>query len=69
MCFAINLYNALVIHALVVHGPEQYKSTLGRLGFFSKVRRMMHHTAKPPCYYASCVLLEAGGLSVVCWRQ
>eukprot|EP00878_Enallax_costatus_P009243 GHUV01009661.1.p1 GENE.GHUV01009661.1~~GHUV01009661.1.p1 ORF type:complete len:515 (+),score=139.91 GHUV01009661.1:157-1701(+) len=39
MCFAINLYNALVIHALVVHGPEQYKSTTGRLGFFSKAAK------------------------------
>lgn len=37
MCFAINLYNALVIHTLVVHGPKQYNSTLGRLSFFQKV--------------------------------
>eukprot|EP00882_Tetradesmus_deserticola_P006685 GHRQ01007038.1.p1 GENE.GHRQ01007038.1~~GHRQ01007038.1.p1 ORF type:complete len:211 (+),score=102.29 GHRQ01007038.1:108-740(+) len=39
MAFAINLYNALVIHALVVHGPEQYNSTLGRTGFFQKASR------------------------------
>jgi hypothetical protein len=38
MAFAINLYNALVIHALVVHGPEQYNSSTGRIGFFQKVR-------------------------------
>jgi hypothetical protein len=37
MAFAINLYNALVIHALVVHGPEQYNSSTGRIGFFQKV--------------------------------
>jgi hypothetical protein len=38
MAFAINMYNALVIHALVVHGPEQYNSPTGRIGFFQKVQ-------------------------------
>ncbi|KAF8072648.1 Glutaredoxin [Scenedesmus sp. PABB004] len=38
MCFAINTYNALVVHALVVHGAQQYASAAGRLGFFQKVR-------------------------------
>ncbi|KAF6263701.1 hypothetical protein COO60DRAFT_1635064 [Scenedesmus sp. NREL 46B-D3] len=39
MAFAINLYNALVIHALVVHGPGQYNSSTGRIGFFQKASR------------------------------
>ncbi|WIA08629.1 hypothetical protein OEZ85_008058 [Tetradesmus obliquus] len=39
MAFAINLYNALVIHALVVHGPQQYNSTTGRVGFFQKASK------------------------------
>lgn len=38
MAFAINLYNALTIHALVVHGPQQYNSPTGRAGFFQRVR-------------------------------
>lgn len=37
MCLAINLYNALTIHTLVVHGPDKYKSLWRRLQFFSKV--------------------------------
>lgn len=36
--FAINLYNALVIHALVVHGTERYKTLAGRSQFFTKAR-------------------------------
>jgi len=38
MAFAINTYNALIIHTLVVHGTERYKTSTGRLTFFSKVR-------------------------------
>jgi hypothetical protein len=38
MCFAINLYNTLCIHTLVVHGPERYNDNMGRLEFFRKVR-------------------------------
>jgi hypothetical protein len=36
--FAINTYNALIIHTLVAHGTERYRSTLGRKDFFSNVR-------------------------------
>ncbi len=39
MSMFINLYNALVIHALVVHGTEAHSSTLGRLSFFSKAAK------------------------------
>jgi hypothetical protein len=38
MAFAINTYNALVIHALVVHGVKFMESATGRLNFFQKVR-------------------------------
>jgi hypothetical protein len=38
MCFAINLYNTLVLHTLVVHGPDKYNDSVGRLQFFRKVR-------------------------------
>lgn len=38
MCFAINLYNTLCIHTLVVHGPDKYNSSVGRVEFFRKVR-------------------------------
>jgi hypothetical protein len=37
MCFAINLYNTLCIHTLVVHGPERYNDNVGRMQFFRKV--------------------------------
>jgi len=37
MSFAINLYNALVIHTLVVHGTKEFSSSTGRIGFFQKV--------------------------------
>jgi hypothetical protein len=39
MCFAINLYNTLCIHTLVVHGPDRYNESVGRLQFFRKVCR------------------------------
>eukprot|EP00775_Hariotina_reticulata_P010520 gene10520-10680_t len=39
MSFAINLYNALVIHALAVHGTQEFSSSTGRIGFFQKAAR------------------------------
>jgi hypothetical protein len=66
MAFAINLYNALVIHALVVHGPQQYNSSTGRIGFFQKVRlAQMPASCRPACQSAlaalqlTCIELKA----------
>lgn len=37
VAFALNAYNALIIHALVVHGPDKYSSPVSRKAFFAKV--------------------------------
>jgi hypothetical protein len=39
--FAINLYNALIIHSLVAHGTARYESAAGRLSFFTKGARYL----------------------------
>lgn len=59
--FAINTYNALIIHTLVVHGTERYKSAAGRLSFFSKVRVGEIRLVLPaPAQRHPCLLFSCG---------
>lgn len=44
MALAINVYNAMLIHALVIHGTEHHKTAAGRLSFFTQVRLVIYHT-------------------------
>jgi len=46
MCFAINLYNALCIHTLVVFGPDKYNNSVSRLEFFRKVGHSVFFAAR-----------------------
>jgi hypothetical protein len=52
LAFGINLYNALCIHALIVHGTQRYESFCGRIAFFRKVARAhtMLAMRRCPCH-------------------
>jgi hypothetical protein len=60
--FAINTYNALIIHALVVHGTAKYATTIGRAQFFQKVgTRGAVHTEGLAVTCRTCVTVMRSG--------